>query len=251
MPVRRIALVSLFLLFAAVLVMQAQNSKPITYQGLTEALRIGGLSPGELTNLVKQRGVDFDLTHQYVDELRSLGADDDLLVAIKQNKRAGGSGSSTGGGHLSSNAAGWRTYSYANEGFRVSTPAEPQYSTSPVEGGYTLHAYSVEIPNGALLVGVVDYGTTNVSDDPYLRLEKGMNASLNFWKATLVREKRIGIDGYPGVEFEGDASAIHWFGRYFLVRSVLYEVIAGYPVGTTYDGLHRFADSFALIPRTR
>jgi len=150
---------------------------------------------------------------------------------------------------LVAQAQEWKTYSYATEGFRISMPSEPQFQTSPVEGGYTLHAYATEIPNGALLVGVVDYGTTNVSDDPYARLEKGMDASLDYWKAQKLRETKITIDGHPGIEFEGESDSVHWFGRYYLVHSVLYEVLAGYPAGSTYSGLHQFTDSFRLMPR--
>lgn len=39
-----------------------QPAKPITYEGLLKALKIGGLSTGELIDQVNHRGVDFELT---------------------------------------------------------------------------------------------------------------------------------------------------------------------------------------------
>ena len=82
------------LLIAALLavpVVGAQNtpppSKPISQQGLMEALRIGGLSEAELVQIVTQRGVAFALTRQVETDLRAAGAQAALLEAVRVNYR--------------------------------------------------------------------------------------------------------------------------------------------------------------------
>ncbi len=76
-------LVSL-LLFSGVV---AQTRKPITKNGLLEAIRIGGLTTSELMREVQQRGVDFVLTDDIVGELRRAGAAPELVRAINSNRR--------------------------------------------------------------------------------------------------------------------------------------------------------------------
>jgi len=78
-------LVSL-LLFSGVV---AQTGKPITKNGLLEAIRIGGLTTSELVRQVQQRGVDFELTDDIVGELRRAGAAPELVRAVNANRRAG------------------------------------------------------------------------------------------------------------------------------------------------------------------
>lgn len=77
---------SIFLV-AASSVALAQASKPITYKGLTDALKIGGLESSEIAQLVNQRGVDFELTSEREAELKSLGATSALLRAVRANYR--------------------------------------------------------------------------------------------------------------------------------------------------------------------
>jgi len=61
----------------------AQNSKPITFKGLMDSLKTRGLSNAELTQIVKARGVDFALTPETEANLKSAGADADLLAAVR------------------------------------------------------------------------------------------------------------------------------------------------------------------------
>jgi hypothetical protein len=65
----------------------AQSPKPISATGLKEALKIGGLQQGELVELIKQRGVDFELTPDVETELKSAGANADVLAAVRANYR--------------------------------------------------------------------------------------------------------------------------------------------------------------------
>lgn len=67
----------------------AQNAahKPITRNGLVEALKLGGLSSEELVGFVQKRGVDFQLTPAVEEELRTAGAAPELIQAVKANYR--------------------------------------------------------------------------------------------------------------------------------------------------------------------
>jgi hypothetical protein len=72
----------LALLFCATSVL-AQTSKPITFTGLLNSLKTHGLTNAELTKIVQSRGVDFALTADKETELKTAGADADLLAAVR------------------------------------------------------------------------------------------------------------------------------------------------------------------------
>jgi hypothetical protein len=74
------AVLALLLCATAVL---AQTSKPITFTGLLNSLKTHGLTNGELTKIVQSRGVDFALTADKETELKTAGADADLLAAVR------------------------------------------------------------------------------------------------------------------------------------------------------------------------
>jgi hypothetical protein len=65
----------------------AQSGKPISFDGLRESLKIGGLSNQELADIVKQRGVNFELTEERESSLRSAGATAVLIEAVRANYR--------------------------------------------------------------------------------------------------------------------------------------------------------------------
>lgn len=72
------------LLFGGVV---AQTPKPISKDGLLEALRIGGLTTAELVREVQRRGVEFKLNRSVEEELRKAGAAPELIRAIGANYR--------------------------------------------------------------------------------------------------------------------------------------------------------------------
>ncbi len=65
----------------------ASNIKPISQQGLTEALRIGGLTAQELIDIVRERGVAFQVTEQVEADLRAAGAAPALIDAVRASYR--------------------------------------------------------------------------------------------------------------------------------------------------------------------
>jgi membrane-associated protease RseP (regulator of RpoE activity) len=69
----------------------AQAKKPISKNGLLEALRIGGLTSAELVRQVRTRGVEFELDSEAETELRKGGSSLELLQAVRSNYRPLGS----------------------------------------------------------------------------------------------------------------------------------------------------------------
>ncbi len=65
----------------------AQAAKPITLKGLTDALKIGGLTNAELVKLIEDRGVDFELTRENEAALKAAGASAEVLLAVHDNYR--------------------------------------------------------------------------------------------------------------------------------------------------------------------
>lgn len=65
-----------------------QVKKPISKTGLLGALRVGGLTTGELVHEVEKRGVDFEMTEAIADELRRAGAKPELITAVRANYRS-------------------------------------------------------------------------------------------------------------------------------------------------------------------
>ena len=66
--------------------LEPAGPKPLELNEVEEALK-NGISPKRLAEMVKQFGVDFVLTDELEQRLRSLGADSDLLLAITKTRK--------------------------------------------------------------------------------------------------------------------------------------------------------------------
>lgn len=95
----------------------AQTSKPIAYKGLLNSLKTHGLTNAELTQIIKTRGVDFELTADKESELKAAGADADLLAAVRANFHGAGTAATATGGTPAT----------------ASPPAAPPASKAPAE----------------------------------------------------------------------------------------------------------------------
>ena len=62
--------------------------KPISRQGLVNAVKINGLSTAELIGEIQTRGVAFEMTADAEQELRSVGARPEVIEAARSNYRA-------------------------------------------------------------------------------------------------------------------------------------------------------------------
>ncbi len=74
------------LLFAGVAA-STQTKKPITKQGLVNAVKINGLSTRELVQQIERRGVDFEMTASDETDLQSVGARPEIIDAARSNYR--------------------------------------------------------------------------------------------------------------------------------------------------------------------
>ena len=64
-----------------------QTKKPITKQGLVNAVKINGLSTRELVAQIERRGVDFEMSASDESELQSVGARPEVIEAARSNYR--------------------------------------------------------------------------------------------------------------------------------------------------------------------
>jgi hypothetical protein len=85
----RVSLVALFvvgaaLLFSATAEMQGAK-KPISKQGLVNAVKINGLSTQELVLQIQRRGVDFEMTDADESDLRAVGARPEIIEAARSS----------------------------------------------------------------------------------------------------------------------------------------------------------------------
>jgi hypothetical protein len=86
----RVSLVALAAVCAAFVFAGAastQTKKPITKQGLVNAVKINGLSTRELVSQIERRGVDFEMTSSDESELQSVGARPEIIEAARSNYR--------------------------------------------------------------------------------------------------------------------------------------------------------------------
>jgi hypothetical protein len=73
------------LVFSTAARMQAK--KPISRQGLVNAVKINGLTTQELVGQIERRGVDFEMTADAEQELQSVGARPEVIEAARSNYR--------------------------------------------------------------------------------------------------------------------------------------------------------------------
>jgi hypothetical protein len=86
----RVSIVALCIACAALLCAGAastQTKKPISKQGLLNAVKINGLSTAELVAQIQRRGVDFELTASDASDLQSVGARPEIIEAARANYR--------------------------------------------------------------------------------------------------------------------------------------------------------------------
>ncbi len=146
----------------------------------------------------------------------------------------------------------WKTYSYPVEGFSASYPAQPSADKKdvPTEAGtFQLRSYMVETEPATFYIGLVDYGSAASGGDPQERLQGAKNGALTNSNSHLVREKKVTLGVYPGLDFEAESSAAHFYARIYWVGTTIYQTVVVTPLGKPSDDTVRFLDSFQLIAR--
>ena len=151
---------------------------------------------------------------------------------------------------LGAQAQQWKTYSYPEDGFSAAFPAEPQMQKKDVpadKGNRELRIYLANDDPAGMMVGVGDYGAEAAGQDPNVLLQIAKN-KISY---TPLKEKKITLSGYPGLELEGEGDSNHYIIRIFFVGTILYQMQVAYPSDTPYANAKRFLDSFRLIPRAK
>jgi hypothetical protein len=149
---------------------------------------------------------------------------------------------------LGAQAQQWKTYSYPSDGFSASFPSEPQLTKKDVPAGTGTRELRIYLANddpAGMMVGVGDYGAEAAGQDPNVLLQIAKN-KISY---SPLKEKKITLSGYPGLELEGEGDSIHYIIRIFFVGTILYQMQVAYPSDTPYASATRFLDSFRLIPR--
>jgi len=157
------------------------------------------------------------------------------------------------GAALGAQAQELRPYNFSSAGFRVSFPAPPKSSTKGVDteaGKVEMHLYSVDLSNTSLFVATSDFGISVAGKDPNVILDGARQGALSNTGCHQISSKTISLDGYRGVEFEGENQTAHLTARIYMVDSVLYQVMVATPLGKPYPYTTRFLNSFKLIPRS-
>jgi hypothetical protein len=128
----------------------------------------------------------------------------------------------------------WKEYSYANDGFSMTTPSQPgleKQQQATTSGNIEMRQYSVDLTgNVEVLMSVSDFPNTNHAT-PKEALEAAVNGSIQSAKAKKASEKDIELQQVPGIEFEADTEAYHMVGRYYWRDNRLFSLLAVAPLG--------------------
>jgi len=128
--------------------------------------------------------------------------------------------------------AQWSDYSYAKEGFAVSAPKEPTFSTKTVQtaaGPVEMHFYSVEVGNGMLMVitSRLHPKDKRTAQQVIAESKQGAAAALH---GKLTAQKAITLGKYPGTEFEIAAERTHQRDRVYVANRKIYQVMVIAPI---------------------
>jgi hypothetical protein len=129
----RVFVVSLVALCAALLSAspaRVQTKKPISLKGLTDAVKINGLTTQELVAQIERRGVDFEMTADAESQLQSVGARPEVIEAARANYRPAAA-PAVGNTNAGNTTAG-NTARPANNTTNASVPDGPPLSKEEV-----------------------------------------------------------------------------------------------------------------------
>lgn len=146
-------------------------------------------------------------------------------------------------------AGNWTTHSYPNDGFSITLPADPQIQTRQgiTDPSSQIRAFTVDLGQGVFAVTMIQIGSNGWGKELEAVLQDGRNAILVTSKTHLVSEKKIALNGAPGLEIESANDTMHFSSRCYVAGNRTYLVVEGYPIGKPFDHGLEFLDSFRLI----
>jgi hypothetical protein len=146
--------------------------------------------------------------------------------------------------------AKWSDYSYAKEGFAVSAPKEPAFSTKTVQteaGPVEMHFYQAEVGGGLLLVVASRLHPKDKRNAQRVIADsaEGAVAAVN---GTLTAQKAITLGKYQGTEFEVATERSHNRNRVYVANRKIYQVLAIAPVNRPFPlETDQFQQSFRIL----
>jgi hypothetical protein len=148
---------------------------------------------------------------------------------------------------------GWKEYSYADDGFALKSPAEPEFAKeqdATASGNIEMRQYSVEFTKDSeVVMSVSDFPNANHAS-PKAILEGAVNGSTQATKAKKTSEKDIELQQLPGIEFEAESGTYRWLGRYYWEDGRLFAMEAIAPSGAPIPAdLLRVMDSLKFFAK--
>jgi hypothetical protein len=144
----------------------------------------------------------------------------------------------------------WKTYRYSADGFSVDFPVAPlsdKREIATAAGAYELQSYRAQSGAAALLVGVCDYGFQSEGKTPESPLGAAKIGALTNSSSHLLKEKKIMLGPYGGIEFEAESEVAHMTARLYLVDRTLYQIVVAAPLSQPYGEAARFLNSFQFV----
>ena len=140
----------------------------------------------------------------------------------------------------------WEKFEPEGSGFSVVMPGKPVEAITK-RPKYTMHSFTVTLGKSIFSASYSDYIPEAKLDNNSIteNIEK-FNKSLS---ATLLTTREIKIDGYAGVEFTAETTAVNVKSRVFVIGNRMFQTVA--LVFRDVDdsiSVNRFFDSFKLKP---
>ena len=146
----------------------------------------------------------------------------------------------------------WKQYSYPNDGFAISSPLQPSFTTQskPTDAGNVeMHIYTFNLSsNGAVMIIASEIkGLENLSAKE--RLQKAKQGALAAGNATLTTEKEITLAGYHGLQYEATGqNNLHVRGRMYIVKNKLLQLMEISPLNVAFPAdAERVCTSLKLV----
>ena len=143
----------------------------------------------------------------------------------------------------------WRTFN--PEGlFSVFLPCAPEVVKKDVTAAdpqsFYLRSYVVQLHPGALQVEILS-DDNRQGEATEARLRRQMAREVESLTGNVTREKRINLDGFPGLECEIQGKSSDFTVRIYLVNSMVYRTLVMRPLDAPYPDTERFLDSFRIL----
>jgi hypothetical protein len=152
--------------------------------------------------------------------------------------------------------AEWRTFTSKNGHFAILMPGTPKSDVDSVEtliGTVDLHSFTVETSDFAYFVAYGDFPPAFVQNaDTDAMLDGARDGALEDVRGTLVSERRISVQGFPGRELWIEATVSGQKGlaqaRMILVGNRFYQVLVAGPKERFAESqAERFLNTFQVV----